>query len=41
MVLHPETDSDSPIGSDWESGRDMPYNHDIALVDQGGTRPTF
>ena len=23
MVSHPETGSDSPIGSDWESGRDM------------------
>ena len=41
MVLHPEIDSDSLIGSDRESGCDMHYNHDIALVDQGGTRPTF
>ena len=24
MVSHPETGSDSPIGSDWESGRDIP-----------------
>ena len=22
MVSHPETDSDSPIGSDWDRGRD-------------------
>ena len=23
MISHPETGSDPPIGSDWESGRDI------------------
>ena len=33
MVSHPETGSDSPIGSDWELGRDIEYKrYAITLV---------
>ena len=31
MVLHPETGSDSPIGSDRESGLDMINKYEICI----------
>ena len=31
MVLHPETGSDSPIGLDRESGRDMINKYEICI----------
>ena len=34
MVSHPETGSDSPIGSGRESGRDIGFSKNFAIVEK-------